>query len=835
MKTGMGLAVLGAALVLTACGSDNKKPKDEAVAPEKLSGVYQQKGYGNTLAFNNGQYKIYHALDKFCWLGAQGAIADLNISEAQLNGKDRRLSLTFPGSQAFPVKLDKLNKLPDTCNTPIANAYSPVKNFEVFWHAINDLYAFFPERKINWQQQYKKYAPVVNEQLSEEELFEVLSHMMSGFNDSHTTLEAEINGESFDFSAAPETGFSQYAASLNTTAEELVADTFERSLELMQQYAGAELKQFGDDQPLWWAKSEDNVGYIMLSALGGFSAEEDNVADDIGQASAAFKAMMADLAGTDAIIIDNRFNGGGYGDISAQLARYFLNKPQAVLQKHAKNRLATTDLMQLHLTPAATSYSKPVFLINSQLSVSAGETFSIMMKDLPQVTLLGEATNGALSDMLQVNLPNGWLLTLSNERYLDMQGKSYEVSGVPAGLQTPVFSQQDYALERLQAYDTALSLVGKTHAVPVSFDDVETLIDEAIAKKLLPGIAIAALKNGEIIYSKGFGQAADNTPATADTPFFLASVSKVFNGTLAAIMTAEKKISPDLPVSGNIGFELSVPEHFSQPVLFKHLLSHTSGIVDGENFNCGYFFSEDGSSLYNAFYDDIECPEPAYQTLEAFIPNYLQQSGNRYQDSNYQQDTRVQPGEKFSYSNVGSATAALLMSVTAGKPYTDLFAEKLTIPLQLPDIRWDITGDSIANTATRYAKSDDEFVAYPAYGANSWPDGFLTASANDMAEFATAILAADHPVITDDVKELMFSPLLEEYLGQGIGYFWGLDNSYASHEGADPGVTTLLLLDRASRNALIVLINTDDTDNDALNDFVEQLQVTAWHAIRAAN
>lgn len=830
MKTAIKLTMLSTVLLLAACGSGDKKPE-----PAKLAGIYEQAGYGNIIVFTGNNYETYHALNSFCWRGEQGPLAELNISEPRFTEQGRQLSFTVPGARSFPLQLQRLASLPDKCRNPVVPTQNPVKNFELFWHSINDLYAFLPERQIDWQQRYQQYLPQITEQLTDEALFTLLTDMLSGFNDSHINLVAEIDGEIVHYNAAPANAISDFAAASERSTEELVSELLSASLELMQLYTGQELTQANTGQPLWWAKSDNNVGYIMLNALADFAAEGSDAAEDFAQAEAAFHSMLSGLAGTDAIIIDNRFNEGGYDDIGSALVRHFLTQPQTVLQKQVKNRLATTDLLSLSLTPAAVTYTKPVFLINSELSVSAAETFSVMMKSLPQVTLLGEATNGALSDMLEITLPNGWLLTLSNEHYLATDGTSYEVTGIPADIGTPVFSQQDYALSRVQAYDKALSLIGESYAMPISFSDVEDMIEEALQQKTLPGIAIAALKNGELIYSQGFGKASENQPATADTPFFLASVSKVFNGTLAAIMTAEGHISPDLPVSGNIGFELTPPAHFSQPILFRHLLSHTSGILDGDYFSCGYFLSADGGSLYNTFYSDLDCPEPAYQALDVFLPNYLQQSGNRYLATNYQQDPTVQPGEQFEYSNVATATAALLMSATTGKPYTDLFEEKLTTPLQLPQIRWDTTGNTLTGIATRYAKSDGEFVAYPTYGANSWPDGFLTASANNMAQFARAILASDHSVITAEVKDIMFSPLLEQPLGQGIGYFWGLDHSYVSHEGADPGVTTLLLLDRTSRNALIVLVNADDGDNEELNDFIEQLQITAWHAIWASH
>lgn len=92
MKTRMKLALLSTVLLLTACGSDDK------AKPAELAGIYEQAGYGNIIVFSHNTYETYYALDKFCWRGEQGALADLNMSAPNISDKGNRLSFTMPGA-----------------------------------------------------------------------------------------------------------------------------------------------------------------------------------------------------------------------------------------------------------------------------------------------------------------------------------------------------------------------------------------------------------------------------------------------------------------------------------------------------------------------------------------------------------------------------------------------------------------------------------------------------------------------------------------------------------------------------------------------------------------
>lgn len=80
------------------------------------------------------------------------------------------------------------------------------------------------------------------------------------------------------------------------------------------------------------------------------------------------------------------------------------------------------------------TYTKPVYLVISDITVSAAEIFVLCMKDLPRVKTIGKPTRGALSDILGKSLPNGWDFGLSNEIYLDSSGVCFEAKGIPPNI-----------------------------------------------------------------------------------------------------------------------------------------------------------------------------------------------------------------------------------------------------------------------------------------------------------------------------------------------------------------------------------------------------------------
>lgn len=67
------------------------------------------------------------------------------------------------------------------------------------------------------------------------------------------------------------------------------------------------------------------------------------------------------------------------------------------------------------------------------------------MRELPTVELRGEPTSGELSDILSRNLPNGWVIGLTHERYLTPDGELFEMIRIPPDeqLEGEAFSREN--------------------------------------------------------------------------------------------------------------------------------------------------------------------------------------------------------------------------------------------------------------------------------------------------------------------------------------------------------------------------------------------------------
>jgi hypothetical protein len=131
-----------------------------------------------------------------------------------------------------------------------------------------------------------------------------------------------------------------------------------------------------------------NIGYIKLQ---GFPPPGGPFAVVANQA-------MADLAGTDALIIDMRDNGGGSPDGVAYLASFFFDPRTPLHINSFVNRKSGTlefTTQDFHTRPVPTSYlNKPVYLLTSVRTFSGGEEFVYDMKVLKRARLVGSVTGG---------------------------------------------------------------------------------------------------------------------------------------------------------------------------------------------------------------------------------------------------------------------------------------------------------------------------------------------------------------------------------------------------------------------------------------------------------
>ncbi|WP_353573273.1 S41 family peptidase, partial [Candidatus Albibeggiatoa sp. nov. BB20] len=88
-------------------------------------------------------------------------------------------------------------------------------------------------------------------------------------------------------------------------------------------------------------------------------------------------------------------------------------------------------------------FTKPVYVLIGEHTYSGGEVFALAMKSLPNAILVGEPTQGGLSDKITRTLPNGWGFSVPSEVYSDIDGNEFEDVGVPADIESLYWQPAD--------------------------------------------------------------------------------------------------------------------------------------------------------------------------------------------------------------------------------------------------------------------------------------------------------------------------------------------------------------------------------------------------------
>jgi hypothetical protein len=137
------------------------------------------------------------------------------------------------------------------------------------------------------------------------------------------------------------------------------------------------------------------------------------------------------------VTIDVAFNTGADDELGLQVAARLTNNAYTAYSKQAGNGPADPGkhgrLRTVTVNPATgPRYTGPVNVLISDLTVSAGETFTeSLLGRTPAPVRIGTNTPGVFADDIQRTLPNGWTFRLGNEDYFGPDGRNHEGEGIP--------------------------------------------------------------------------------------------------------------------------------------------------------------------------------------------------------------------------------------------------------------------------------------------------------------------------------------------------------------------------------------------------------------------
>jgi CubicO group peptidase (beta-lactamase class C family) len=281
-------------------------------------------------------------------------------------------------------------------------------------------------------------------------------------------------------------------------------------------------------------------------------------------------------------------------------------------------------------------------------------------------------------------------------------------------------------------------------------DGITTKVDDYIRSEMkaqqIPGVSLAVIKNGEIVLAKGYGLAnvEHQVPVKPETIFQSGSMGKQFTATAVMMLVEAGKLSLDDKL---IKFFPDGPDAWRN-ITIRHLLTHTSGMGDYPN---------DFDLRRDYTVDEM------IQRIKA-IP------------------LTFQPGEKWSYSNLGYVTLGVLIHKISGQFYGDFLQERVFKPLGMSTARVISEADIVPNRAAGYRLVNGELKNqnWVSPTLNTTADGALYLTVYDMAKWDAALYT--EKLLKRSSLEQMWTPVkLNDGKTSPYGFGWALGELRGHH------------------------------------------------------
>jgi C-terminal processing protease CtpA/Prc len=169
----------------------------------------------------------------------------------------------------------------------------------------------------------------------------------------------------------------------------------------------------------------DLIAYLHMTEMSNKSEKVHNSINDFFERYGSAKGF----------VIDIRDNIGGYSIPVKELAERFTDEKRLYAISRLRNPVNIFSFQEPEywtIEPCSgKNYNdKPVALLINGNTQSAAELFALMMKTLPNITLMGNTTSGVFADTHISKLPNGWEYRMSVRKTTDSKDVSLEDIGI---------------------------------------------------------------------------------------------------------------------------------------------------------------------------------------------------------------------------------------------------------------------------------------------------------------------------------------------------------------------------------------------------------------------
>ena len=372
-------------------------------------------------------------------------------------------------------------------------------------------------------------------------------------------------------------------------------------------------------------------------------------------------------------------------------------------------------------------------------------------------------------------------------------------------------------------------------AVPAELQRLDATVERARSTFDVPGIAVAVVKDGQVVFERGYGvrELGKPAPVQADTLFAIASNTKAFTATALNLLAEQGKLKMDDRVIDHLpGFRMS-DAYVTGEMRIRDLLSHRSGLSLGAG-------------------DLLFWPTTTYSNQEvvARLAKVPLKAGFR---------------DRYAYDNILYAVAQQVIEQVSGQSYADFLQQHIFTRVGMAGTRYNADhlqpGD---NAAVGHAKYDFKALrtVAPLTWSNNAGAGGIYSSVHDMArwmnvqlahgtlENGTALFSAKSqqgmwqtitPQVVPEPSVPQLAAARPNFAGYGEG--WSLSDYRGQklvwHTGGWPGMVSRVTLVPEQKLGIVVLTNQEvgaafnAITMDVLDAYLKAPQ-TDWVAAYAA-
>jgi CubicO group peptidase (beta-lactamase class C family) len=353
------------------------------------------------------------------------------------------------------------------------------------------------------------------------------------------------------------------------------------------------------------------------------------------------------------------------------------------------------------------------------------------------------------------------------------------------------------------------------------FAGVDDYMTAAMQQWEVPGAAVAAVQNGEVVFARGYGicEIGGKQPVTEETLFDIASCAKSFIATSLAILVDEGRLQWDDPVIRHLPDFRLATEYLSEHVTIRDLLCHRTGLPRAD------LLGDRGDLTFDDRFRRLRYLQPAAELRTQLI-----------------------------YNNHTYDVAAKIVERVSGESWDDFVRNRILKPLGMISTVMSPAGIAPERLAGRHWRPEGQVIARPPPADAAAPSGGMYSSVVDLAKWITMQLAegrydGGQLLRPETVREMesqqMSQPLMynqpsndyaAHFYGAGLGWFV-LDyrGRKLVYHGGSWGSWVAFVPEEQIGVAVLVNVDLNGLEGMLMYNFLDALRVgpeTAWDRSR---